>query len=48
METQAINSEVQNAQNKFMAAAAPLQEGWRQTWIEWAVALASESLMSRR
>ena len=25
-------------------SAAPLQEVWRQTWIEWPVALASESL----
>jgi hypothetical protein len=44
METQTINAEIQNAQNRFLSAATPLQEVWRQTWIEWPVALASESL----
>lgn len=44
METQAVSSEIQNAQNRFFSATAPLQEVWRQTWIEWPVALASESL----
>ncbi len=44
METQAISSEIQNVQNKFFSAATPLQDVWRQTWIEWPVALASESL----
>ena len=44
METQTINSEVQNAQNQVLAATAPLQAVWRQTYIEWPVALASESL----
>jgi hypothetical protein len=44
METQAIGSEGQNAQNKILAATAPFQDVWRQTWIEWPVAMASESL----
>lgn len=44
METQVIGSESQNAQNKFLAATAPFQDVWRQTWIEWPVAMASESL----
>ena len=44
MEAQTINSEIQNAQNKFLSAATPFQEVWRQTWIEWPVSLASESL----
>jgi hypothetical protein len=44
MDMQPIGSEVQKAQDKFLAATAPLQEVWRQTWIEWPVALASESL----
>jgi len=44
METQAIGSEIHNAQDKFLAATAPFQEVWRQTWIEWPVAVASESL----
>jgi hypothetical protein len=44
METQAMSSEIQNVQSKLFSAAAPLQEVWRQTWIDWPVALASESL----
>jgi hypothetical protein len=44
METQAISSEMQDAQNRILAATAPLHEVWRQTWIEWPVAMASESL----
>ena len=44
METQAFGSEVQNMQDSFLAATAPLKEVWRQTWIEWPVSIASESL----
>ncbi|QAY94475.1 hypothetical protein CWB41_00905 [Methylovirgula ligni] len=44
METQAIGSEIHNAQNKFLAAASPFQEVWRQTLVEWPVVVASESL----
>jgi hypothetical protein len=44
MEPQAISSEIQNVQDKLFSATAPLQEVWRQTWIDWPVALASESL----
>ncbi|HEY0145109.1 MAG TPA: phasin family protein [Methylovirgula sp.] len=44
METQAISSEIQNAQSSLFSATAPLHDVWRQTWIEWPVALASESL----
>ncbi len=44
METQAIRSEIRNVQNTLFSATAPLQDVWHQTWIEWPVALASESL----
>ncbi len=44
METQAISSEIQNVRNSFFSATAPLHDVWRQTWVAWPVALASESL----
>ncbi len=44
MGTQAIGSEIHDAQNKFLAAATPFQEVWRQTLVEWPVVVASESL----
>jgi adenine deaminase len=44
MDTQTFNAEAQNAQNQVLAATGPLQQVWRQTWIEWPVMIASESL----
>lgn len=44
MDMQTFSDEVQNAQSRMLAAANPLQQVWRQTWIEWPVMAASESL----
>jgi hypothetical protein len=44
MDIQTFSDEVQNAQNRVLAATGPLQQVWRQTWIEWPVKVASESL----
>ncbi len=44
METQAISSEIQNVQNRFLSATAPLHDVWHQAWVGWPVALASQSL----